>query len=191
MSEVPDGSAGDERSPAELTAEELRDRRGGRVAATLRRVDAGLHVLAGVTMVALLLWTVVDIVGRAFFDRPLRGTIELTELAVVILVYLGLARTEDRDKHISVDLLYGSLSVGAQLALRVFAGVVAFVVITTMTWRLWIFAGQLDAGGFETGALRLPLYPVALLGVLGSAAFALAIASNLVRSATALLDRRR
>lgn len=193
MAESPDGTAGDRSGagpPAEPTTEVLRERHGGRLTAALRRVNAVLHVLAGLTMVVLLLWTVTDIIGRAFFNQPLRGTIELTELAVVILVYLGLARTEDRDAHITVDLLYGRLGVTAQLALRVFAGVVAVVVVTAMTWRLWVFAGQLDAGNYTTGTLRLPLYPVALLGVVGSAAFALAILSNLALSVAAAVARR-
>nr|WP_246220662.1 TRAP transporter small permease [Phytoactinopolyspora mesophila] len=140
-------------------------------------------------MVALLLWTVGDIVGRAVFSHPLRGTIEMTELAVVVLVYLGLALTEDRDRHITVDLLYVRLGATGQLVLRVFAGVVAFVVVSVMTWRLWQYAEQLDAGGFTTGILRIPLYPVALLAVLGSSAFALAILSKTILAVKALAER--
>lgn len=192
MAESPESHSGDQPSvgPSGPTAEQLRERHGGRLATALRRVNMALHALSGLTMVSLLLWTVVDIVGRAFFNRPLRGTIELTELAVVVLVYLGLARTEDKDAHIAVDLFYGRLRVGGQLALRVFAGVVGTVVIAVMTWRLWVFAGQLDAGGYTTPTLRLSLYPAALLGVAGCAAFGLAILANLVRSVTALVSRR-
>jgi TRAP-type transport system small permease protein len=76
------------------------------------------------------------------------------------------------------------------LAFLWIATLVAFVVVVAMTWRLWWFAGQLDAGGFTTGILRIPLYPVALMGVLGSAAFALAILSNLAIAALALVRGR-
>src|SRR5690606_4986095 len=120
-----------------------------------------LHIAAGVVMLALLAWTVADIVGRTFFNSPMRGTVELTELAVVVLVYLGLSYAESRDSHIAVDLLYLQLGVRGQLALRVFGGLVSLVVIALMTWRLSVFAGQLEAGSYTTGILRLPLYPVA------------------------------
>lgn len=156
----------------------------------LALVHTPLHIAAALTMLGLLAWTVVDIAGRTLFNAPMRGTVELTELAVVVLVYLGLARAESRDAHIAVDLLYVRLGVRAQLALRVFAGVVSLVVIAVLTWRLYLYAGQLDAGGYTTGILRVPHYPVALLAVLGAASFGLAVLANTVASLLALVRRR-
>ncbi|QSB16615.1 TRAP transporter small permease [Natronosporangium hydrolyticum] len=143
------------------------------------------------TMLGLLGWTVVDIVGRTFFNAPMRGTVELTELAVVILVYLGLSYAESRDSHIAVDLLYQRLGVRGRLLLRVFAGAVSLLVISVLTWRLFVYAGQLDTGGYTTGILRLPLYPVALLAVLGAAAFWLAVFANTAVSLLALMRGHR
>jgi TRAP-type C4-dicarboxylate transport system permease small subunit len=170
--------------------EQLHDRYGGRMDRTLRRMNGILHAAAGVTMVLLMLWTVGDIAGRSLFSTPFRGTVELTELAVVILVYLGLARAEDQDAHIAVDLLFVRLEKEGQLAMRVFAGAVSVLVIGIMTWRLFVFAQQLNAGGQTTGVLRIPLYPVALIGVAGSAAFGLAALSNMLVSLRALVRRR-
>lgn len=177
-------------APTGVTLQALQLEHGDRFGRGLARVNSVLHVAAGLTMVALLGWTVTDIVGRAFFGRPLRGTVELTELAVVMLVYLGLARVESQDAHISVDLLYVRLGRRAQLALRVLAGVLSLLIVAAMTWRLYVYAGQLEAGGYTTGILRVPLYPVALLGVAGAAAFGLSILANLVLVVRALLRGR-
>jgi TRAP-type transport system small permease protein len=196
MADTPDAgsSAAPEPAGAAVTAgptiEQLQQRYGGALVRWMRPVNTVMHVGAGLTMVALLGWTVVDIVGRAFFSSPLRGTVEITELAVVVLVYLGLARTESQDAHISVDLLYVRLGVRAKLALRVFAGVVSVAVLAVMTWRLWVYAGSLDAGGFTTGIRRIPLYPVALLGVLGAAMFTVALLVNLLVALRALVKGR-
>jgi TRAP-type transport system small permease protein len=168
----------------------LHERHGGRIDRALQRVNSILHMLAGVTMVLLLLWTVGDIIGRTAFSRPFPGTVELTELAVVMLVYLGLARAENADAHITVDLLFARLGVRARLALRIAAGLVSAAVVAILTWRLAVFAGQLQTGGFTTGVLRIPLYPVAIVGVLGASAFLLAILSNVVVSVRALVRDR-
>lgn len=173
-----------------LSLEQLHARHGGRLTRALVRVSIGLHAVAGLTMVALLLWTVGDIVARSAFSRPFRGTVELTELAVVMLVYLGLARAESQDAHIAVDLFYVRLSERLQLVLRVVAGVVTLVVIAALTWRLQQFAGQLDTGGYTTMVWRLPLYPVAILGVLGAGAFGLAVLANTLVALRALVGRR-
>lgn len=170
----------------ESDVEQLHEQHGGRFTAALRRVSTAMHLFAGATLVILLLWTVGDIVGRSFFSSPFRGTVELTEIAVVVLVYLGLAYAEFKDSHITVDLLFVRLGPRSQLAVRTFAGFVTIAVIALLTWRLFLFAGQLERGGYTTGVLRVPLYPVAYLGVLGSIAFGLAVLSNLIIAIRAL-----
>jgi TRAP-type C4-dicarboxylate transport system permease small subunit len=183
---APEGSGS---APVGPTIEELQQRYGGPVFRWLRLVHTPLHVAAGVTIIALLAYTVADIIGRTFFASPMRGTVELTELAVVVLVYLGLSHAESRDAHIAVDLLYVKVGVRARLALRVFAGLVTVTVIAVMTWRLYVYAGQLDAGGFTTGILRVPLYPVALVATLGAATFGLAALANTVVSFLAMIRK--
>jgi TRAP-type transport system small permease protein len=160
--------------------EPLYERHGGRIVRAIRRANAVLHHAAGATMLALLLWTVIDIVGRSVFGSPMRGTVELTELAVVVLVYLGLGHVEHRDAHISVDLLFVRLGTRGQLVMRVVASSISLAVVALLTWRLYLFAGQLQAGGYTTGVLRVPLHPVAIVGVVGAAGFFLAILTNLV-----------
>jgi TRAP-type transport system small permease protein len=180
-------SSPDADSGAVASMGQLRERHGDRLVRALGSLSTVLHVTAGATIVLLLLWTVGDIVGRAFFGQPFRGTVELTEVAVVALVYLGLARAERDDAHISVDLLFVRLGRRGRLVLRVVAGTIGFGVVAVLTWRLYLFAGQLDAGGYTTGVLRIPLYPVALAGVVGATAYALAILGNLVVSVRALV----
>lgn len=175
--------------PEQPTILTLQREYGGPLVRWLRLVYVPLHIAAGITMLALLAWTVADIVGRTFFNSPMRGTVELTELAVVILVYLGLSYAESRDSHIAVDLLYLRFGVRGRLVLRVFAGLVSLAVIALMTWRLAIFAGQLEVGGYTTGILRLPMFPVAWVAVLGAATFGLAVLANTAVSAIALVRR--
>jgi TRAP-type transport system small permease protein len=163
---------------------------GSRVDRALRRLSHLLHALAGVTMLLLLLWTVADIIGRTFLARPLPGTVELTELAVVVLVYLGLARAEHERAHIAVDLLFVRLGTRTQLVVRVLAGLLSAAVVLVLTWRLLAFSGQLRDGGFTTGVLSVPLYPVALIGVAGAGVFALAILGNVAHALRALVTDR-
>ena len=190
MTDTPEGpgDAAPAASPApSVTLQALRSERGDRVGEVVARCNSVLHFAACTTMVALLAWTVTDIVGRSAFNSPVRGTVEVTELAVVVLVYLGLARVESDDGHISVDLLYVRLGRRGQLVMRAVAGLIGVVIVAAMTWRLYVYAGTLEAGGFTTGILRIPLQPVALLAVAGAAAFALTMVTNLLLVVRALV----
>jgi TRAP-type transport system small permease protein len=187
VAELPEGGAGDQTD--EVAAQLRAEQYGGRLSRVQRRVNSALHLAGGLVMLALLLWTAGDIIGRSF-GNPFRGTVELTEIAVVMLVYLGLAHTEDADRHVTVDLLYIRMGRTGKLVLRMFGGVVALAVMGAMTWRLWVYAQSLDAGGYTTGILHVPLFPVAVVTVVGCAAFTLAILTKTVFAARALVGRR-
>jgi TRAP-type C4-dicarboxylate transport system permease small subunit len=187
MSEPP-GTRTTASDPAAIA--HLHERHGDGLVRAIRRVAGTLEALAAVTLVLLLAWTVGDILSRTLFGRPFPGTVELTELAVVVLVYLGLARAETQDAHISVDLLFVRLGERGRLLLRAGAGTLTFGTVVLLVWRLWVFSGDLATGGYTTGVLRIPLYPVALVGVVGAAVFGLAALANVLGSVRALVRSR-
>ncbi len=71
------------------------------------------HILgyaAAIALFALMAVTVVDVVGRYFFSRPLTGAFELTELLLSTVISLGLPLVTLDRAHISVDLIDSLLS---------------------------------------------------------------------------------
>ena len=161
----------------------------GRSVAVVRFVNRWLHLLAGLILVLVMLVTMIDVVGRSFFDSPFRGTIELTEMAMVVIVYLGLGYAAHEGDHISVDLIDAQVGPRMRLALAVFTGIFGAGVIGMLTWNLYRFADRLDLGGYTTGVLKLSQGPVALIAVLGGAMFVLALISTAALALRALLRR--
>lgn len=145
-------------------------------------VNTGLHYLAGALIIGVVAITVYNVVGRWLFDTPLRGTVELTELAMVGIVYLGLAYAQQQDGHITVDLLYQRLGRRWRAVLDAFAAVLGAVVVALIAWRLYAYADVLEVGGRTTASRRIPLHPFAYLAIVGLAAFVLALATTVVRS---------
>jgi TRAP-type C4-dicarboxylate transport system permease small subunit len=162
----------------------------GRATALIRRVNRWLHYIGGITLVALMMITVVDVVGRSFFDRPFRGTVELTEMAMIVIIYLAFGYAEHEGDHISVDLVHRQLRRVPQLVLTVFNGAFGVAVIGLMTWHLYQFAGRLQTGGYTTAVLKIPQGPVALISVAGAAMFVLALATTAVLALRALVKAR-
>ena len=58
-----------------------------------------------VTLAAMTLLTFADVSGRFLFQKPMLGSIELTELAMAILGGLAIFHTATQGGHIAVDLV--------------------------------------------------------------------------------------
>lgn len=157
-----------------------------RVAHGLDRLSHALHLVAGVIMVALMLMTVANIVGRTWFQLGVSGAVELTQIAMIGIVYFAFAHAYTQDDHVTVDLLYERLPRLGKTALDVVAALATIPILAILAWQLLEHRAVLEAGGRVTHTLGLPLHPVAWIAVVGTAVFGLAV---VVTTATRALDR--
>lgn len=141
-------------------------------------VNRVLHYVAGALIVGVMLMTAYNILGRWLFNEPFRGTVELTELAMLGIAYLGLGFAQHRDAHISVDLLYRRFRRPVRLGMDLFSAVLSVAVLAVMAWQLVAYADVLSGGGRETASRGIPLAPFAYVAVVGVLAYALAAADT-------------
>ena len=147
--------------------ESLRRRYGGRPdrgALDIRRLlDRSLGVAAALILLALMLVTCVDVVGRYLLDAPLPGAFELTEVLVAALVFAALPLTTERGEHVEVDLLSGLFTVPVGRLVAAFAGLFSAALLATFAWRLATHAMRTLEDGAVTNALEIPLAPFGFL----------------------------
>src|SRR6266567_6256709 len=81
----------------------------GSIIDALARVNARVAMwLARIAAVALAVIAVVtfgDVIGRYFFHAPFAFTVELTQLAMALVVYFGVGLVTHEDGHISADVV--------------------------------------------------------------------------------------
>ena len=68
-------------------------------------IETGLLFVAGATVLFAMCLTTSDVVGRYVFARPIIGTVEITELLLVMIVYFALSATEKSGTHISMSAI--------------------------------------------------------------------------------------
>ena len=128
-----------------------------------RRLDRGLEPLlgaiAGVLLFCMMSITFVDVVLRYIFNAPLRGSFEVTELMLVVLIFAALPLVSLREEHVVMDFLDRYLGPGVFRLLRALEHVVSAAVMTGLGWLLWQKAGKLAAYGDTTSVLRIELAP--------------------------------
>ena len=133
------------------------------IKSVITRLDRGMEPLLGAIAGALLFCmmsiTFVDVVLRYIFNAPLRGSFEVTELMLVVLIFAALPLVSRREEHVVMDFLDRFLPVAIYRALRALEHIVSAAVMTGMGWLLWQKAGKLAAYGDTTSVLRIQLAP--------------------------------
>ncbi|MDD7909871.1 TRAP transporter small permease [Pseudovibrio exalbescens] len=137
----------------------------GRSALSARSVSQLLLNLLGLCCVLLLICltslTLVDVVGRYWFNAPLRGAFEITQLLLCALVFAALPLTTQAKEHVEVDLIYGMVPPVMQGVMRFTSAAVSTIVLGVLAWRLAHHAEQLAEDGTITNALNIPFAPLA------------------------------
>ncbi|MCW2714826.1 MAG: transporter small permease [Frankiales bacterium] len=143
--------------------------------AVIFRINQALHFVAGFILMAMLALTMIDVVGRKFFDRPFTGTIELTEAGLVLVIYLAMGYAQHFDDHVTIDLLYEALPARGRRVLAVVAAVTAATIGLFLAWRLLLYSKLLSDSGYATPNWNIPLGVVAGIAGLGATTFVAAM----------------
>jgi TRAP-type C4-dicarboxylate transport system permease small subunit len=69
------------------------------------RFVLALGMVAGAAVFAIMWLIDANVLMRKLFNQPVTGTLEITEGALVLIIFLGLAFTQRRRGHIRVTLM--------------------------------------------------------------------------------------
>jgi TRAP-type C4-dicarboxylate transport system permease small subunit len=115
-----------------------------------------LGICAGVLAAAMMLVTTVDVGGRFFFNRPLHGAFEATEVMMGLLVFLALPLTTRRREHITVTMFDHLLPEWVKRGAGLVFGLVCAAVCGLLAWRLGLYGERLLRVGEVTLELGIP-----------------------------------
>jgi TRAP-type C4-dicarboxylate transport system permease small subunit len=120
-----------------------------------RRVEGLLGVAASAILLAMMLLTVVDVVARYVFSRPLRGAFEVTELMLLVLIFAGLPLVSFTDEHAVMDFVDRVLGPRALRGLTGLVHAVSAGFMVLFAWLTWRKADRIWAYQDSTDVLRI------------------------------------
>jgi TRAP-type C4-dicarboxylate transport system permease small subunit len=115
-----------------------------------------LGYLAATVLFLLMLVTCVDVFGR-YFNKPLFGGFELTELLLAALIFTGLPLVTLRNDHVTVDLFDAVTPDWLLQIQHVVACGVGMVCTAFLSWRLWLRGEHMAIAGETTAQLKIQL----------------------------------
>lgn len=151
---------------------------------TLKRVTTGLEKtlyplaryldrITWVVLFIMMVMTMTDVFLRKFSNLSLLGTVELTEIMMIIVVFCSLAECQVHDGHIKVDLVLKRLSPRVQSLFDVLTQFICFLLFSFMTVAIYRHASNMKEWGEVTIDLALPFYPFVYVAVVGCGMLAL------------------
>lgn len=118
-------------------------------------------------MAFMMLFITVNVVFR-LFNVPLIGSVEIVELLMIIVIMFGLAFSQERGAHISVQIIYDKLPKRIQKLLDL----ISFILSVGVTMVIAIIYFNIGVNSIQTNIrttelLKIPLYPFEFLIALG------------------------
>ena len=106
----------------------------GRLNKGLMPIEDIANLLAAAAIMALMFLGVFQILMRTVFNKPITGYIDLVELSMASMAFLGAAYTQRMGSHIRMELLMGRLKGRALWAVEAFGAALAMFIIGVLIY---------------------------------------------------------
>lgn len=155
--------------------------------ASMLSVAAALF--AGIALVAMLILVLLDVAGRTLFLSPVRGTLEIVSYILLpLVVFGGYAIAHQRDQHMRMTLVYGSLKGRANIWNRIVVELITLTGIALMIYYAWArMQRSVTIKEAEVGLITIPVWPTTIFMIVGTCIFLLQSLAVLTRDTQLLL----
>ncbi len=125
----------------------------------LRKAANGLiglsATIGAVGLVVEVIVILIDVVGRTF-GHPLYGSQDVVTMAMVILVFGGMALCDRQGGHIAVDIFEPRFPPALNRFIDIFVALTGAVIFVFIAWAVWEGAKLSQMLNLSTNLLRLP-----------------------------------
>lgn len=136
------------------------------------RLLRALALGGGAVLLGLMGLIAFDVVMRYVLRLPFLGAYEMTELAMALIVFLGLPYCAATGGHVAVDVLSPILDRPALRWLNVLLALAGAALTAVMAWQAVLYALSSRERGEATNMLGIDLFPFQLLAAASMAFFA-------------------
>jgi TRAP-type C4-dicarboxylate transport system permease small subunit len=144
-----------------------------------------LRTISMVLMFVMMLFVAADIFGRLFLNMPFKGSTDLIELMMGIVVFCGMAYCAKEDGHVRVDVLYERFSDRVKACVDIVTFTASLFIYALIAWRLFVTAWEYvvePAMARSTDVLKIPHTGFIFIAAFGSAVLCLELAVYIIRT---------
>lgn len=138
------------------------------------RFFSNLLSYIGMGFLAILMFLgAVDVIGRYFFNMPIKGAYEYSEILLAGVVFFGLAYTASVQGHVMVDTFITKFRPRLQAVIGIFVSGISIIVFALMAWQGALKAMRSWEAHRMIDVVLLPIAPFQLFVTIGALALCL------------------
>lgn len=122
-------------------------------------LDLLCGLLSGVALFAIMGLTFLDVLGRKFLSSSIPGSLELTELLMVIVIFAALPLVSRRGEHVEFDSLDPYLPQWLRRLQQVVVQLICAAALLGLGWVMWKSGVDFAQTGETTAQLKIAKAP--------------------------------
>jgi TRAP-type C4-dicarboxylate transport system permease small subunit len=135
-----------------------------------RVLTTGAAWLAGFGIILLMLPTVIEVTYRKLLGPSLPGMVEISEVGLVLVVYLSMAAALASGSHVSTPILTDRLPARMAHPVRLTGSLMSCLILGAMAWGSGLIALESVAvGEYRFGLVAMPIWPAKVMVSIGLA----------------------
>jgi TRAP-type transport system small permease protein len=112
-------------------------------------------LLSGIALFAIMALTFFDVGGRKLLNNSIPGSLELTELLMVVVIFGALPLVSQRGEHVEFDSLDAYLPTWVRRTQNVLVHALCAGVMLALAWLMWRSGNQFLEAGEITAQLKI------------------------------------
>lgn len=122
--------------------------------------DHVLGVLSALPVALIVVLTFAEVFARYVFSAPIRGSTEIIEYAMALVIFTALPLITRHRGHVSVSLIDGVVRGGLRRIKSVLCDAISCFALALLAWRLWLQAASDQRANVRTVVLEWPHAPL-------------------------------
>ena len=118
-------------------------------------LDLLCGLLSGIALFAIMALTFVDVLGRKLASHSITGSLELTELLMVVVIFAALPLVSRRGEHVEFDSLDPYLPAWVKRAQALLVHLVCAAMLLGLAWLMWQTGTQFLQSRETTAQLQI------------------------------------
>jgi TRAP-type C4-dicarboxylate transport system permease small subunit len=144
-------------------------------------VSWGAALISTGALAVMLVVVVANVIGRRFLHQPIAGTTELTEMAMLCIVFLALAWCAVERAHISVGVVMERFSPRVQAIVDSINYLAGLGLCILIVWQTILRAIDVQEQGLTTFIHKVPHFPFYWVIAAGFAILCLVMVGHLIQ----------